>query len=371
LSLDLHEEIALKPFVVVGTRPEIVKMAPVVHEFERRNIDLFLLHTGQHYSDTMSEIFFRDMELREPDVNLNIGSGTHAEQTAKALVGIEKELLKEKPDIVLVEGDTNAVLSAAMAAVKLNIPVGHVEAGLRSYDNRMAEEHNRRLTDHVSTFLFAPTERSAEILQGENVWGEVFVTGNTVIDALEGLIKKVKVRKTVADSLGLSRFALLTMHRAENVDDRATLAGLIRGLLDLEIDIIFPAHPRTVGRLKEFGLMGKVSKSKSLHLVEPVGYLDFLALMKTCEFVLTDSGGIQEEVTAPSISKRVFVLRTSTERPEAVESGYATVVGVDYAVFPQMITEVIGQGIQMFKDLPYGAGDASKKIADCLLKRLK
>ena len=174
----------LKPFFVVGTRPEIVKMAPIVHECERRNIDLFLLHTGQHYSDTMSKLFFRDLDLRDPDKNLNIGSGTQAEQTAKALVGIEKELVKERPDVVLVQGDTNAVLSAALAAAKLQIPVGHVEAGLRSYDTRMPEEHNRRLTDHVSDFLFAPTKKSAEILEGEKVWGKIFITGNTVIDAL-------------------------------------------------------------------------------------------------------------------------------------------------------------------------------------------
>jgi UDP-N-acetylglucosamine 2-epimerase (non-hydrolysing) len=357
---------SVKPFIVIGTRPEIVKMAPVVHEFERRKIDPFLLHTGQHYSNGMSGSFFRDMELREPDVNLNIGSGTHSEQTAKALIGIEKELLKQRPDIILVEGDTNAVLSAAIAAVKLNIPVGHVEAGLRSYDIRMPEEHNRRLTDHVSSFLFAPTETSAEILRKENVWGEIFVTGNTVIDALEGLIKKVVGRKTIADDLGLKRFALLTLHRAENVDDKTTLEGLVRGLLELDLDILFPAHPRTVERLRQFGLIDRVKESKMLHLVEPAGYLDFLALMKACYFVLTDSGGIQEEVTAPSINKRVFVLRTSTERPEALESGHAIVVGVDPAVFPATIDKILGNETPDFSKHPYGEGNASKRIIDIL-----
>jgi UDP-N-acetylglucosamine 2-epimerase (non-hydrolysing) len=361
-------DIKMKPFIVVGTRPEIVKMTPVVHEFERRNIDVFLLHTGQHYSDSMSRDFFRDMELREPDVNLNIGSGSHSEQTAKALIGIEKELLKQRPDIVLVEGDTNAVLSAAIAAVKLNIPVGHVEAGLRSYDIRMPEEHNRRLTDHVSSFLFAPTENSAEILRKENVWGKIFVTGNTVIDAVESLIKRVAGRKTVADELGLEKFALLTLHRAENVDDRATLTGLIHGLLELERDIVFPAHPRTVSRLQEFGLTEEIKKSKMFHLVEPAGYLDFLALMRACEFVLTDSGGIQEEVTAPSINKRVFVLRTSTERPEAVKSGHATVVGVEPTTFPARIKKELGARGSTTKMHPYGTGDAAKKVIDYILK---
>jgi UDP-N-acetylglucosamine 2-epimerase (non-hydrolysing) len=362
----IHEEIITKPFIVIGTRPEIVKMAPIVHEFERRNVDTFLLHTGQHYSNGMSGSFFRDMELREPDVNLNIGSGSHSEQTAKALVGIEKELMKQKPDIVLVLGDTNAVLSAAIAAVKLNIPVGHVEAGLRSYDRRMPEEHNRRLTDHISDLLFAPTEVSAETLKKENVWGKIFVTGNTVIDALEKLIKKVVGRRTIADDLGLKRFALLTMHRAENVDDKATLEGLVHGLLELDTDILFPAHPRTVSRLKEFGIIGDVEKSNRLHLVEPTGYLDFLALMKSCEYVLTDSGGIQEEVTAPSINKRVFVLRTSTERPEAVESGHAIVVGVDPHVFPDMIKKTLEKKPPTLKEHPYGSGDAAKKIIDII-----
>ena len=360
------EVIQLKPFFVVGTRPEIVKMAPIIHECERRKIDFFLLHTGQHYSDNMSRLFFRDMDLRDPDKNLNIGSGSHSEQTAKALLGIEKELLKETPDVVLVQGDTNAVLSAALAAIKLNIPVGHVEAGLRSYDIRMPEEHNRRITDHVSEFLFAPTEQSAEILRGENVWGKVSVTGNTVIDALEGLIQKVTGCKTVADDLGLEVFALLTLHRVENVDDKTTLAGLVRCLLDLNTDIIFPAHPRTVTRLTEFGLIDDIKQSGKIQLIEPVGYLDFLALMKNCAFVLTDSGGIQEEVTAPSINKKVFVLRTSTERPEAVESGHATVVGVDQDRFPLMIKRELEHGLSTIRGHPYGTGDASKKILDIL-----
>jgi UDP-N-acetylglucosamine 2-epimerase (non-hydrolysing) len=356
----------MKLFFVVGTRPEIIKIAPIIHECERRQIDFFLLHTGQHYSDNMSRLFFRDMDVRDPDKNLNIGSGSHSEQTAKALVGIEKELLEENPDVVVVVGDTNAVLSAALAASKLNIPVGHVEAGLRSYDLRMPEEHNRRLTDHLSEFLFAPTERSAEILKGESVWGKISVTGNTVIDALEESVKKIVGQKTIADDLNLKDWALLTLHRAENVDDKETLSGLVNGLLSLDIDILFPAHPRTVVKLTEFDLIEDVKKSARVHLIEPVGYLEFLALMKSCAFVLTDSGGIQEEVTAPSINKSVFVLRTSTERPEAVESGHAIVVGVDPDRFPLMIKKEIEQDISKIRDHPYGIGDASKKIIDIL-----
>lgn len=360
--------ISLKPFFVVGTRPEIIKMAPIIHEFNKRNITPFLLHTGQHYSDNLSNQFFKDMSIDNPNMNLNIGSGTHSEQTAKALVGIEQALMKERPDVVLVQGDTNAVLSAALAAVKVGVPVGHVEAGLRSYDIRMPEEHNRRLTDHVSSFLFAPTEKSAEILRGEKVWGKIFVTGNTVIDALENRIAQIKDKQSIAENLGLKEFALLTMHRAENVDDKEILTGLIEGLLKLEIDIIFSAHPRTISRLKEFDLYSLVDESNNLHIIEPPGYLEFLALMRDCRFILTDSGGIQEEATAPSINKRVFVLRTSTERPEAEESGHATLVGIDPMVFSDSIKKAIQKGLDTPRKCPYGDGHAARKIVDILLK---
>ncbi len=364
------DAIQLKPFFVVGTRPEIVKMAPVIHELETRGVEYYLLHTGQHYSVSMSQSIFRDMNLGDPNRNLDIGSGSHSEQIAKALVGIEKELLDEEPDIVLVVGDTNAVLSAALAANKLGIPIGHIEAGLRSYDYRMPEEHNRRITDHLSDYLFAPTKKSAEILKGENVWGKVFITGNTVIDALEKSISKIIGQKTIVDDLNLGEYALLTLHRAENVDNKETLTGLVQGLLELDINIVFPAHPRTIARLTDFGLIESIKKEGRIQLIEPTGYLDFLALMKSCSFVLTDSGGIQEEVTAPSVNRKVFVLRTSTERPEAVDSGHATVVGVDPEVFPQMIKQEIKSGLTEMSGHPYGVGDSSKRIIDILSEHM-
>ncbi len=356
----------MRPFIIVGTRPEIVKMAPIIYECESRGIDYYFLHTGQHYSESMSSSFFDDMGLRAPDKNLNIGSGSQSEQTAKALVGIERELLSEEPDVVLVQGDTNAVLSAALAAAKLGIPIAHIEAGLRSYDTRMPEEHNRRLTDHASNFLFAPTENSAEILRKENVLGKIFVTGNTVIDALENRLPEALKRETQAQNVGLDSFALLTLHRAENVDDKPVLEGLVKGLLSLDIDILFPAHPRTVKQLKKFGLMSRIAPEGRLRIVDPVGYLEFLALQRRCSFIMTDSGGIQEEATAPSINKKVFVLRTSTERPEAVESGHAVVVGVNPKKFPGIIREGIREGLDKKRPCPYGQGDASKKIMNIL-----
>ncbi|MBD3406440.1 MAG: UDP-N-acetylglucosamine 2-epimerase (non-hydrolyzing) [Candidatus Lokiarchaeota archaeon] len=356
----------LKPFIVVGTRPEIVKMAPIAHEYERRGISFVLLHTGQHYSKFMSKSFFEDMGLREPNVNLEIGSGSHSEQTAKALVGIEKELLKYKPDIVLVQGDTNAVLSATLAAVKLNIPVGHVEAGLRSYDQRMPEEHNRRLTDHASSYLFAPTEKSAEILRKENVWGSIHITGNTVIDALESRIPLVKKRSNPIEKYDLEEYILLTLHRAENVDDQKILTKLIEGLITLDEPILFPAHPRTVSRLEQFDLVDRIEKCGKIKIIQPVAYLDFLRLILDSKFILTDSGGIQEEATAPSINKRVFVLRTSTERPEAIESGHATLVGVNPSKFVPTIKDAISEGLEESRISPYGDGKAAKRIVDIL-----
>ncbi len=360
----------LKLLFVLGTRPEIVKMFPIIKEARKKEIETFVLHTGQHYSKNMSNSFFEDVGLESPDVNLAIGSGSHSEQTAKAMIGIEKELTKQKPDAVIVQGDTNAVLSAAIVAAKMNIPVGHVEAGLRSYDYRMPEEHNRRLTDHASKFLFAPTITSEKILKAENVWGEIFVTGNTVIDALEDRIPVARKKKSIADSLDLEEFALLTLHRAENVDNEETLSGLIDGIISLDTDVIFPAHPRTVSRLEQFKLMDKIKNNSRIRIIEPVGYLDFLSLLDKCKFVMTDSGGIQEEVTAPSLNKKAFSLRTSTERPEAIESGHVVLVGVSPSEFPIVITEEINKGLTGKRPCPYGSGDASKKIVEILMKRL-
>ncbi len=357
-------------FVVIGTRPEIVKMAPIINECKSRGTSHYVLHTGQHYSKKMSQEFFNDLDLAEPDKNLNIGSGSHSTQTAKALVGIEKELIRERPDVVLVQGDTNAVLSATLAAVKLQIPVAHVEAGLRSYDIRMPEEHNRRLTDHASAYLFAPTKNSKKILEDESVWGQIFVTGNTVIDTLESRIPVARQRFSKREMNLPDNFALLTLHRAENVDDKEILKGIIEGLIRLDVSIIFPAHPRTISRLRAFDMLQKLEKTPKIRIIEPVGYLQFLYFMDQASFIITDSGGLQEEVTAPSLNKQAFVLRTSTERPEAVDSGHVTVVGINKDEFPQRIKE--GLDVQSKRrECPYGDGTAAVKIMDILEDKIE
>jgi UDP-N-acetylglucosamine 2-epimerase (non-hydrolysing) len=284
--------------IILGTRPEIIKMSPVVRECEKQGLDYFILHTGQHYSYNLDKVFFEDLELPEVKYNLDVGSGTHAEETAKMLTGIEKVLLKEKPDIVLVEGDTNTVLAGALAATKLHIKVGHVEAGLRSYDRQMPEEINRILADHVSDYLFAPTEKAKGNLLKEGIEEDkIFVTGNTIVDAVNQNLEIAERKADIVNNLNLSskEYFLVTAHRQENVDNKKRLEGILEGLKliheEFNLPIIYPIHPRTAKRIKEFGL--KVLKG--IELIEPLGFLEFLQLEANAKLVLTDSGGMQEE----------------------------------------------------------------------------
>jgi UDP-N-acetylglucosamine 2-epimerase (non-hydrolysing) len=349
--------------VILGTRPEIIKMAPVIHELQNRRIPFTIIHTGQHYDALLSEIFFQELRLPRPDRFLGVGSGTQAEQTARAMIAIEHELLELEPSVVLVEGDTNTVLAGALAASKAGFLVGHVEAGLRSHDYRMPEEYNRRLTDHVSAYLFAPTETAAENLRKESVHGKIFVTGNTVIDACNLYVPIAMNESKILSSLKFDRFCLVTAHRAENVDDRVVLENFVEIFTRSPVPVVYPVHPRTRKLLAEFGLLEKLERSENVQLLGPVGYFDFLMLEKSCEFIMTDSGGIQEEATAPSINKKVFVLRISTERPEAVASGHAVVVGTEAEHVLSEISKYVLEGCPPPPmGSPYGNGDASKQI---------
>jgi len=336
--------------VVLGTRPEIVKMAPIIKELKKRDIDYFVIHTGQHYSYNLDKVFFENFDLEKPRYNLEVGSGTHGKQTGEILKRIERVLIDEKPELVLVEGDTNTVLASALAASKLHIKVGHVEAGLRSFWKWMPEEINRVLTDHISDLLFAPTEIARNNLLNEGIREGVYIVGNTIVDSL----KLKKIEKIEKD------FILLTLHREENADDPEKLKSIIKGTEMIseyfDTPVIYPIHPRTEKNLKKFGIE---INEKFIKLVDPLNYFKFLSYLKSCKFVLTDSGGVQEEACILKIP--CITLRDNTERPETINIGANILAGSN----PKKILE---SAVKMSKankkwENPYGE-DVGKKIVD-------
>ena len=357
--------------LIFGTRPEIVKLAPLVRLLEKKKADYFTLHTGQHYSFEMDRLFFRQLQLPAPRYKLvSSGSGQHGEQTGHMLENIEKILLKEKPGAVLVQGDTNSVLAGALAASKIaGIRIGHVEAGLRSYDRRMPEELNRSVTDHLSDFLFAPTPAARRILVGEGVASKkIFVTGNTIVDSvLLGLKlarKKAKLQKILPARV--KKFFLLTLHRQENVDDRKIFGSILSGLEKIHqlygTPILFPAHPRTVKMIRRFGLR----VPRGIHVLKPVGFMEFLLLEKSAELLLTDSGGVQEEgciLRVPCVT-----LRTTTERPETVRVGANVIAGHE----PEKIVRSARRMLRARRDWanPFGDGRASTRILNIVERAL-
>ena len=325
----------MKIATILGTRPEIIKMAPIIDEIAKRGIDQIVLHTGQHYDKEMSDNFFRDLEIPSPDYNIHVGSASHGKQTGLMMKGIEEVLVSEKPDIVLVQGDTNAVLAGALVASKLHIAVGHVEAGLRSFDMTMPEEINRRVADVASSMYFVPTVESAINLLAEGFSRRnLIVTGNTVVDACFRHLEIAKKRGIEEESLSrldienMDNILTLTMHRAENVDDRKRVTSIIEALKELDqMNIIFPIHPRTKNTLQEFGLFDELDSLEHVHIIKPIGYLDFLQLTSASTLILTDSGGLQEE--AITLDVPALTLRYNTERPETVTSGGNILVGSD------------------------------------------
>jgi UDP-N-acetylglucosamine 2-epimerase (non-hydrolysing) len=351
-----------KVMVVVGTRPEIIKMAPIIRALQKRQIPFIFTHCGQHYDYNMSQQFIEELDLQAPDYEYKVKAYSQGVQTARILTYIEKLLRRTKPALVLVEGDTNSVLGAALAGVKLGIPVGHVEAGLRSFDLRMPEEHNRRLTDHMSTYLFAPTETAKDNLKQENVWGRIHVTGNTVIDAVIQHLPIAERKSKVLESIRFGRFILATAHRAENVDDLKALKNFMEAFAEAPLPVVYPMHPRTRKKLRQNGIYSKIKKSKNIEILPPLGYLDFLVLMNKCEVIITDSGGIQEEATAPNIRKQVLVIRLSTERPEAVNAGFAKVVGIQKQKILQEMRIALNRLKELPKKSPYGDGNAAENI---------
>ena len=347
--------------IILGTRPEIVKFSPIIRECQRLNLDYFILHTGQHYSYDMDKVFFEQLNLPEAKYNLEVGSGSHGKQTGKMLIGIEEILMKELPDIVLVEGDTTTALAGALAAVKLGIKIGHVEAGLRSYDRTMPEEINRVLVDHCSDYLFAPTSKSAQILRNEGINdNKIFTVGNTVVDAL---YQNSKIAKSKSNILGVERgqYLLATAHRQENVDYKKKFSELIKGLQlvqrEFSIPLIYPIHPRAKKQLIQFGI-----DYTDLTLVEPLDYLSFLQLESQAKLVLTDSGGVQEETCILGVP--CVTLRENTERPEALEVGSSVLAGTNH----NKILEAAKTMCIKKKDWvnPFGDGTTGKQIINIL-----
>ncbi len=346
--------------VILGTRPEIIKMAPVIKELTRQTKDYFILHTGQHYSYSMDKVFFEQLKLPSAKYNLEVGSGSQAEQTAKILTGVEKVLQQENPRVVLVQGDTNSVLAGALAAAKLRIKVGHVEAGLRSYDRNMPEEINRILTDHCSDLLFVPTEKSRAILQGEGIpEDKLFVTGNTIVDAVYQNLEIARDSAKAIIDLGLKQKAyfLVTMHRQENVDNRERFTSILEGIqrvaTEFATPVIYPIHPRSRKMMGEFKL-----NPEGIKLVEPVDYLDFLQLEKNARLVLTDSGGVQEETCILGVP--CVTLRGNTERPETTEVGANMLAGNSPDNILQCVRIMLNRESNWSN--PFGDGHAAEKI---------
>lgn len=366
----------MKIAIVLGTRPEIIKMAPIIDEIVQRKLELVLIHTGQHYDEEMSGNFFKDLEIPQPDYNINVGSQSHGKQTALMMEGIEEVLMNESPDIVLVQGDTNAVLAGALVASKLHIAVGHVEAGLRSFDNSMPEEINRKASDACSLMYFVPTENSAINLLAEGISREdIFITGNTVVDAC---FRHLKIAEKIGfedESLkelnigDMDNILTLTMHRAENVDNENRLKNIIEALSKLEnVDVIFPIHPRTKKTLQYFGLYDTLEQLGHVHIIKPLGYLDFLRLTSISDLILTDSGGLQEE--AITLDVPVLTLRYNTERPETVTAGGNILVGAECEAIVLNTNKILEE--ESFRKKmceaknPYGNGDSAKLILDAI-----
>jgi len=343
-------------------------MAPIIRALEENSVPYTFVHCGQHYDYEMSQQFIEELELPKPNFGLKVRAYSPGLQTGRIMALIENVIKKIRPKLVLVEGDTNGVLASALAAVKLNVPVGHVEAGLRSFDLRMPEEHNRRLVDHVSTHLFAPTENARKNLERENVWGKIHVTGNTVIDAVIQHLPMAERKSKILEKIRFKRFALVTAHRAENVDNPTVLKSFVEAFIEAPLPIVYPVHPRTRKRLHQQKMWRKLSSSENVQTLPPLGYFDLLVLMKNCEMILTDSGGLQEETTAPSIRKPVLVIRLSTERPEAVEAGFAKVVGVQKKNMLTAMESTLNKRGELPRLSPYGDGLAGKRIVEILMK---
>ena len=361
----------LKVINVVGARPNFMKVAPIVAAMKARpaKFQPLVVHTGQHYDADMSDSFFRDLQLPQPDTHLGVGSGSHAAQTAAVMERFEPVVLREKPDWVLVVGDVNSTIACALVCVKLGVKVAHVEAGLRSRDRTMPEEINRLLTDQIADLLFTPSRDANENLRAEGIPEErIRFVGNVMIDSLQQNLERAR-GSTVRADLGVRDldYAVMTLHRPSNVDVPETFARILSALESIteKLPVVFPVHPRTRKTIAELGLTERVGAMKNLRVIDPLGYLDFLALYSRSRLVLTDSGGIQEETTALGIP--CLTLRDNTERPITVELGTNVVVGTDTTRIVNAASAALnGAGRNIVQQLPLWDGHTSERILDVL-----
>jgi UDP-N-acetylglucosamine 2-epimerase (non-hydrolysing) len=346
---------------VVGARPNFMKAAPVISAFRQRpKVVQTLVHTGQHYDSNMSDVFFEQLGIPEPDVNLEVGSGTHAQQTAEVMRRFEPVALQKKPDVVLVYGDVNSTMAAAVVCSKLLIPVGHVEAGLRSFDRSMPEEINRLITDQVSDLLFTPSEDGDRNLCREGICPDkIHRVGNVMIDSVVRLLPMALKRGATGFP---PHYALVTLHRPSNVDDGEVLKRILECIRDAgtELATVFPVHPRTRQRIKEFGI-----ETTDIHLLEPMPYVDFLALQARAAVVITDSGGIQEETTYLGVP--CLTLRRNTERPITEELGTNILIGDDTARLRTELSNILAGHGKRGTIPPLWDGRASERIADVIV----
>ena len=354
----------MKIVSIVGARPQFIKLAPLSKGLKNRKFNEIIIHTGQHYDDNMSKLFFEELEIPKPDYNLGVGSYSHGIQTGRMLIALEKVLLNEKPELVIVYGDTNSTLAGALASVKLHIPVAHIEAGLRSFNKNMPEEINRIVADHLSNMLFAPTETAVRNLKREGIEEGVYLVGDIMFDALMHFSKISLKKSKILERLNLSpkEYFLATVHRAENTDNSDRLKNILCALSDLEKKVIFPIHPRTRGKIKEFSL--KKNIGDNIRVIEPLGYLDMIKLEKNAFAILTDSGGMQKE--ALWLKVPCITLRDETEWVETMESGWNILVGSDR-------TKIVESAKSLKLDNPrpelYGDGRAAEKIVEFLAKK--
>ncbi|MEK7516048.1 MAG: UDP-N-acetylglucosamine 2-epimerase (non-hydrolyzing) [Patescibacteria group bacterium] len=329
--------------LIFGTRPEIIKMAPFIHEAKTRAFNFFIIHTGQHYSDIMDKVFWNNLNLPDPKYNLGVGSGTHAEQVGKMMIGVEKVLAEEKPDYICVYADLNSSIAGALAAAKLGIPIIQLEAGLRSFDRGMPEEVNRLVVDRLASYFFAPTPLQQTHLENEGIRENIFVVGNLIVDAVTENVKKALATSSIMGRLGLERenYFLATIHRAGAVDNHQNFQNLLNGLALIakryKLPVMYPIHPRARKNLERVTL----AADADIRIIDPVDYFDFLTLVSNAKLILSDSGGIQEE--AAILGVPLVTLRKNTERQETLTMGSNVIAGFDPETISQKTEEMISR----------------------------